>query len=219
MKDFNQPQNSHSSLGTTKNGTDLLFAGQKSGTLWALKRDDGAVAWRQDFGEGSPLGGIHWGIAFDGERVFAPINRPYGFTAPQGAAASQKPGLHAVDAATGKVLWTFAAQPDCSGDRQQRVRSCSSNIGLSGAPTVIDGAVIAGSLDGFLRVLDAKSGNVLFSYDTAKKFDSLNGIPGNGGAIDSASIVAANGTLFVASGYGMFGQPPGNVLLAFRVRK
>ena len=38
----------------------------------------------------------------------------------------------------------------------------------------------------------------------------------NGGAIDNASIVAANGMLFVNSGYGLFGQMPGNVLLAFR---
>jgi len=206
-------------VGKVSSGKELLFAGQKSGTLWALNPNDGSVAWRQDFGEGSPLGGIHWGIAFDGERVFAPINRPYGFSAPQGAVRSQKPGIHAVDAASGKVLWSFAAEPDCTGDRQKRVRSCSSNIGLSGAPTVIDGALIAGSLDGYLRVFDAKTGDVLFKYDTATNFDSLNGIPGKGGAIDNASIVAANGTLFVASGYGMFGQPPGNVLLAFKPKK
>jgi polyvinyl alcohol dehydrogenase (cytochrome) len=203
-------------LGTLANGQDVLFAGQKAGTLWALNRDDGKVLWRQDFGDGSPLGGIHWGIAFDGERVYAPINRPYGSRALDGAQRSQKPGIHAVEATTGKVLWTFAAEPDCSGDRQARVRGCSNNIGLSGAPTVIDGAVVAGALDGYLRVFDAQTGAVLFSYDTAKKFDTINGVAGHGGAIDNASIVAANGQLFVASGYGMFGQPPGNVLLAFR---
>lgn len=203
-------------LAKLADGREALFAGQKSGTLWALNPDDGKLLWRQDFGEGSPLGGIHWGIAFDGERVYAPINRPYGF-APQGSAPrTQKPGIHAVEATSGKVLWTFAAEPDCSGDRQARVRSCSSNIGLSGAPTVIDGAVVAGALDGYLRAFDAETGAELFKFDTAKSFETLNGVPGNGGAIDNASIVAANGQLFVASGYGMFGQPPGNVLLAFR---
>ena len=40
----------------------------------------------------------------------------------------------------------------------------------------------------------------------------------SGGSIDNASIVATNGMLFVNSGYGMFGQMPGNVLLAFRPR-
>ncbi len=206
-------------LAKLADGREVLFAGQKSGTVWALNPDDGTLVWRQDFGEGSPLGGIHWGIAFDGERVFAPINRPYGFAPPQGGAPrDQKPGIHGIDAATGKVLWTFAAEPDCSGDRRERVRGCSSNIGLSGAPTIVDGAVVTGGLDGYLRAFDAKTGAVLFSFDTAQSFETINGVPGNGGAIDNASLVATHGQLFVASGYGMFGQPPGNVLLAFRVK-
>lgn len=200
------------------NGADVLLAGQKSGAVWALDPDArGAVLWRQQFGEGSPLGGIHWGIASDGERVFAPINRPYGFGGKEDP--SQKPGIHAVKIDNGEVLWTFAAEPDCAGDRQSRMRNCGTHIGLSGAPTVIDGAVVEGSLDGFLRAFDAKTGEALFQFDTARPFDTLNGVPGQGGAIDSASIVAANGYLFVQSGYGMFGQTPGNVLLAFRPKK
>ena len=203
-------------LGRKADGTDIVFAGQKAGTLWALDPDSGKVVWRQDFGEGSPLGGVHWGIAFDGERVFAPINRPYGMAPLSNAPRTQKPGIHAVNATTGDVLWTYTAEPDCSGDRQTRMRTCANNTGLSGAPTVVDGAVIAGSLDGFLRVFDSKTGAVFYQFDTARKFDTINGVPGTGGAIDNASIVAANGYLFVASGYGMFGQAPGNVLLAFR---
>jgi polyvinyl alcohol dehydrogenase (cytochrome) len=42
---------------------------------------------------------------------------------------------------------------------------------------------------------------------------------GTGGAIGAASIVAANGYLFIASGCGMFGQMPGNVLLVFKVKR
>jgi polyvinyl alcohol dehydrogenase (cytochrome) len=196
-------------------GSDVLLAGQKSGTVWALDPDrDGKLVWRQDFGEGSPLGGIHWGIAYDGTRVFAPINRPYGFTAPAGG--TQKPGLHAVRVDTGAVEWTYVAQPDCSGKRAELVKSCATNIGFSGAPTVIDGAVISGSLDGFLHAFDAKTGELLFKFDTARPFDTVNGVTASGGSIDNASIVAANGMLFVNSGYGLFGQMPGNVLLAFK---
>ncbi|MBB6092415.1 polyvinyl alcohol dehydrogenase (cytochrome) [Povalibacter uvarum] len=203
-------------LGKLKDGRDVLFAGQKSGTVWALNPDDGKLIWRQDsFGPGSSLGGIHWGIAFDGERVYAPINFPNGFYPSPEVQQKEKPGIHGIDASTGKVLWTFAAEPDCSVERKTRLRTCE-NIGFSGAPTVIDGAVAQGSNDGYLRVFDAKSGAVLFSYDTARKFSTVNGVPGGGGAIDNATIVAANGQLFVSSGYGMFGQPPGNVLLAFR---
>jgi polyvinyl alcohol dehydrogenase (cytochrome) len=201
-------------LAKRADGKDLVIAGQKAGTLWAFDPDNGNVVWKQEFGNGSPLGGIHWGIAFDGERVYAPINRPYGGR-PEGV-ATQKPGLHAVNINTGEVAWAFVAEPDCTGDRQTRVKSCASNIGLSGAPSVIDGAVVEGSLDGFIRAFDAKTGAVLFSFDTAREFTTVNGVKGAGGAIDAVSIVAANGYLFVSSGYGMFGQMPGNVLLAFK---
>jgi polyvinyl alcohol dehydrogenase (cytochrome) len=204
-------------LASTSTGKDLVIGGQKSGEVWALDRDTGKLVWNQPFGSGSPLGGIHWGIAFDGKRVFAPINRPYG-ARPEGE-ATQKPGMHAIDVDTGKVLWTFVAEPDCSGDRQARVRSCGNNIGLSAAPMVIDGAVVAGGLDGLLRAFDAKTGDLLFKFDTAREFETLNGVKGNGGSIDAASMVAANGYLFVNSGYGMFGQLPGNVMLAFKPRK
>ena len=200
-------------LAKRPDGSEVVLGGQKSGTLWAIDPDNGKVVWRQDFGTGSPLGGIHWGIAFDGERVYAPINRPYGAPTQN---PKQKPGMHAVNVNTGEVLWTFTAEPDCTGDRQSRMRSCANNIGLSAAPTVIDGAVVAGSLDGFLRALDAKTGQVLFKFDTARSFETVNNVPANGGSIDSVSIVAANGYLFVNSGYGMFGQAPGNVMLAFK---
>jgi polyvinyl alcohol dehydrogenase (cytochrome) len=196
-------------------GSDILLAGQKSGTLWALDPDRrGKVLWRKDFGEGSPLGGIHWGIATDGERVFAPINWPYGV--PRGLNATQQPGMHAVKIDTSEVLWSFTAQSDCAGERAARIRGCASSMGMSGAPAVIDGAVVEGSLDGFLRAFDAKTGEILFKFDTARSFDTVNGVEARGGSIDNASVVAANGYLLVSSGYGMFGQMPGNVLLAFR---
>jgi tripartite-type tricarboxylate transporter receptor subunit TctC len=37
-----------------------------------------------------------------------------------------------------------------------------------------------------------------------------------GGAIDAASIYAANGLIIANSGYGSFGQTPGNVILGFK---
>ena len=80
---------------------------------------------------------------------------------------------------------------------------------------MIDGAVVQGSQDGFLRVFDAVTGEVLFVYDTARAYETVNGVPGKGGAIDNASIVATNGYVFVNSGYGLLGTP-GNVFLAFR---
>lgn len=199
-------------------GRDIVLAGQKSSTLWALDPDTGKLLWSRNFGPGSITGGIHWGIAFDGTRVFAPVSVLPGPDGKPGP--GQVAGLHAVNVDTGEVEWSFEPQPNCSGDRPQRVESCAGGIGLSGAPTVIDGAVVVGSLDGFLRALDAKTGKLLFEYDTAREFDTTNGVPGKGGAIDNASIVAANGYVFVNSGYGLFAtQSPGNVFIAFRVKR
>ncbi|MEP7313559.1 MAG: PQQ-binding-like beta-propeller repeat protein, partial [Pseudomonadota bacterium] len=199
-------------------GRDILLAGQKSGMLWALDPDDkGKLLWSREFGKGSPIGGIHWGLAFDGKRVFAPIHN---FPGPDGTDPNQTPGLHAVDVNSGEVLWSFEAKSDCSGDRAVRVKGCKGNTGLTGAPTVIDGVVVEGSADSLLRVFDRETGALLFTFDVARSFSTVNGVPGTGGAIDNASIVAANGYLFLNAGYGLFGgQNPGNVFLALRSKQ
>jgi polyvinyl alcohol dehydrogenase (cytochrome) len=204
-------------IGHGKPGQDAVFAGQKSGTVWAMEPATGKVLWRQALGTGSPLGGVHWGIALDGDTVFAPISFA-GRTLPDETVdvSTIKSGMYALNAATGRVKWIFATSPDCAGDRQERVPSCARMYGFSAAPTVIDGAVIAGGLDGYVYALDARDGKQLWKFDTAATFQGINGVSGKGGSIDAASITAANGLLFVNSGYGMFGETPGNVILAFR---
>jgi polyvinyl alcohol dehydrogenase (cytochrome) len=200
-----------------KDGRDLLVVGQKSGTVWALDPDkNGELVWSTKISRGGANGGIHWGTATDGPRVFVPLNDRNPATAefPLGG-----PGLHALELETGKILWSRKAEGDCSGDRKQRFAACDTRLGYSPAPLVVDGAVIQGSVDGILRVFDAATGVTLWSYDTMRRFDTVNGIEGNGGSIDSSPYVAANGTLFVVSGYSRFAESPGNVLLAFRPRR
>ncbi|MGD2132099.1 MAG: PQQ-binding-like beta-propeller repeat protein [Maricaulaceae bacterium] len=194
-------------------GSDVLLAGQKSGTVWALDPDnDGEVVWRRDFGTGGPLGGIHWGIAYDGTRVFAPINSA-------GRRQDGEPdyrGIHAVNVDTGEVEWSYTVTPTCDDERRERVPSCQRSYSMSGAPMVIDGAVAQGATDGMFRVFNTETGEMLFEYDTARPFETVNGVEGHGGGIDNASIIAANGRVFVSSGYSFFGEPAGNVLLSFR---
>ena len=203
-------------LGT---GQDVLFAGQKSGTVWSVDRRTGRLLWRNPLGTGSPLGGVHWGIAYDKGLVYAPVSL-VGVDLPGEPVDTTriKSGLYALDAKTGAVKWMYATAADCAGDRQARVPSCKHYYGMSTAPTVIDGAVVEGALDGYLYVLDAKSGKQLWKYDTAIAYQGINGVAGKGGSIDAASITAANGLLLVNSGYGMFGETPGNVILAFRAK-
>jgi polyvinyl alcohol dehydrogenase (cytochrome) len=193
-------------------GSELLLAGQKSSDVWALDPDaDGKVVWHWNNGVGTANGGVHWGMAFDGEKVYTPISDP---GRPRPGFVPQ-PGLYALDAATGDLVWEHRTEPDCEG-RRDRVRYCEFLYGFSAATTVVGDAVIQGSLDGHVRAFDAATGDVLFSYDTVREYQGINGVSGQGGAIDNAAIIAANGLLLVSSGYGMFGQMPGNVLLAFR---
>ena len=62
-------------LGKLSDGRELVFAGQKSGTAWAMDPDTGKVVWRRDLGTGSALGGVHWGIALDGDTLYVPISQ------------------------------------------------------------------------------------------------------------------------------------------------
>jgi polyvinyl alcohol dehydrogenase (cytochrome) len=202
-------------LGKLSDGRELVFAGQKSGTAWAMDPDTGKVVWRRDLGTGSALGGVHWGIALDGDTLYVPISqvgRPIPGQAPE---PDLQPGLYALDAKSGKVLWAYHANPECTPARELRAPRCARQYGFSGAPTVIDGAVVQGGLDGRLYVIDGKTGRELWRYDTLRDFQALNGA-GKGGSIDNATIVATGGTLYVGSGYGLFGQAPGNMWLAFR---
>ncbi len=201
-----------------KNGKDILLAGQKSGDLWGLDPDaNGKVLWRNTFGQGTSLGGIHWGIASDGERVFAPISDPH--LNPADKSFTPEPGMNAVDIDSGKVLWRKPVAADCSNGRDKRYALCATRYGLSAAPLVVDRSVIAGSLDGRVYVFDATTGDIVWQYDTLRDFDTLNGIEAKGGGIDAHSIFAGDGMIFIASGYATFNQPPGNVLLAFRPKK
>jgi polyvinyl alcohol dehydrogenase (cytochrome) len=70
-------------------------------------------------------------------------------------------------------------------------------------------------MDGHLRAYSAEEGHVLWDYDTARDFQTANGIPAKGGSIDGPGAVVANEMVFVNSGYSRFGGMPGNVLLAF----
>ncbi len=199
-------------LAKRSDGSDILLAGQKSSVVWALDPNEkGKVIWRWSKGIGTANGGIHWGLAYDGKRVFAAISDP-GRPRP---GFDPMPGLYALEVDTGEMIWEYRTYPECEG-RSRALPRCKFMYGFSAAPMVIDGAVVQGSLDGILRVFDANTGEVLFRYDTAQNYVGVNGVPGQGGAIDNASVVAANGSLYVSSGYGMFGQPAGNVLLSFR---
>ena len=189
---------------------DLLIAGQKSGDLWALDPDTGSLVWNQRVGEGTALGGNHWGIASNFDRAFMTINDPEGMN------GNSKPGIYSYFVGTGEPSWFYEVQPECNDERSERLRRCESLFGFSATPLSVDGAVITGGLDGRLFVFNSESGELIYEYDTVRDYETINGVEGYGGSIDSHSISAGSGMVFVGSGYGQFRQVPGNVLLAFK---
>jgi polyvinyl alcohol dehydrogenase (cytochrome) len=81
--------------------------------------------------------------------------------------------------------------------------------------TAIPGAVFTGSRDGTLRAFSSKDGKIIWEFKTSRPFDTVNGVPGNGGGIGGPGPTVAGGMLFTGSGYAILSGAPGNVLLAF----
>lgn len=206
------------------NGRDILLAGQKSGVVFAFDPDDkGRKLWEVRVGKGGANGGIQWGMASDGHAVYAAIAGSArargmggrdggGFGAVGNADFDPEIGgnLTALDVVTGKQLWMAKAEP-CRPARA----GCSPSQSM--ALTAITGAVLSGSMDGHLRAFAATDGKLLWDFDTAKPFTTVNGVSANGGSLDGAGPIVVGGMLFVNSGYPRFGGMPGNVLLAFAV--
>ena len=199
-------------LVTLPSGKRAVLMGQKSGMLYAVDPDDrGALLWQARAGEGGALGGIQWGPATDGKDVYVAVSdlRFGRSAAPSKLAFDPKKGggISAFRIADGKLLWKTPA-PGC-GER----RPCSP--AQSAAVTAIPGAVFSGSLDGHLRAYATDDGKIIWDFDTARPFDTVNHVPAKGGSLDAAGPVVAGGMLFVVSGYPQYGGMPGNVLLAF----
>ncbi len=194
-----------------KNGKEILLIGQKSGGVFCVSPDKGKKLGEPSIGKGGTLGGIHWGMATDGKFVYATNSDQYFGLDKNDTSHKASPGVYALDVNTGNLIWK-TANPPCSGKE-----NCFPNN--SAAPAVIPGIVFAGSLDGHIRGYDSKDGKIIWDFNTAIPFETANGIEGSGGAIDGPAPVISDGMLIVNSGYGMFGQMKGNVLLAFDIKK
>lgn len=195
-------------------GKEILVVGQKSGTVWALDPDnDGEVLWSTQVGKGGALGGIHWGMATDGRYAYAPnSDRGDAVIVDVNPDHDPSPGLHALDLMTGEIVWS-TPPPEEACEGKQR---CF--LANSAGAAVIPGVVFAGGLDGHIRAYSADDGRIVWDFDTTGVTETSNGVPGRGGAIDGPGPVIAAGMLFTNSGYSMFGQMPGNLLLAFSPR-
>ena len=231
-------------LAELPDGGELLLAGQKSGDVFALSVDpnspDGELLWRRrvsnaaigpNLAQTTTNGGVHWGMALSAQRLLVAAADPERVR-PEYV---PRPGLHALDVASGEVLWFQGVTRGCEIAEEdkpmiglQNMRAgkkveledqyrCSFYYGLSAALLATPELVFSAGLDGRIRAFDIASGDLLWQDATARAFDADNGISGHGGAIDVSGQVIAGDWLYVQSGYSMFGQLPGNMLLAYRV--
>jgi polyvinyl alcohol dehydrogenase (cytochrome) len=187
-------------------GRDYVLAGQKSGLLYALDPATGKLRWEKRVGRGGVFGGIHFGIAATGGKVFVPVTDLADggtYTLPA------RPGVYALDVVTGKTVWSAPAADTCGGKP-----FC--HPGYGAAISVTPGYVLAGSMDGHVRAFDTATGKVLWDGDTAVPVTAVNGRKAHGGSMaGGAAPLAYNGMLIVNSGYGGLGKMPGNVLLVY----
>ena len=197
------------------NGRDVLLAGQKSGVVYALDPDrKGEILWQTRVGKGGTNGGVQWGMASDGQKVYAAVSdlvrkAPPGTIIQVGLPPdpTQGGGLTALRISDGEKAW-YAAPAPCGSKPV-----CSP--AQPAAVTAIPGVVFSGSVDGHLRAFTAEDGRVLWDFDTARDYQTVNGVRGKGGSLDGAGPVIVGGMLFVNSGYARNGGIAGNVLLAF----
>ncbi len=193
-------------LRTLPNGHDILIAGQKSGVAYGLDPDSGKTLWQVKLGRGGAAGGVEWGMASDKTNAYVAI-------ADGGRGGT--PGLNAIKLATGEVVWKTPA-PVLPCPAPQR---CT--VAQSAPVTAIPGVAFSGAIDGHLRAYDAKTGAIVWDFDTAgAAYDTVNGIKGaKGGALDATGPVVVGGMVFQHSGYpGVMMGPGGrNLLIAFSV--
>jgi polyvinyl alcohol dehydrogenase (cytochrome) len=165
----------------------VVGAGQKSGQYWALDAATGEILWSQAAGPGSTLGGIEWGPATDGKRIYVAEANFFGipYTIPSGATITSG-SWAAIDPATGAVIWQT---PDPS-------NNAFGGGNALGPVTVANGVLYAPSMSGHMFALDAANGKILWDFQSA------------GAAISGAVVV--NGTVYWGDGYTHLGIPGWN---------
>jgi polyvinyl alcohol dehydrogenase (cytochrome) len=191
-------------LKTLSSGRTVLVFGTKPGDVHALDPDkQGEPVWQTNLvsesatdealrAKGAKNRGPVWGGAMDDGFAYFGLNAG---------------GVAAVRLADGQHAWYTPL--NSSVDRK---------VTHSAAATVIPGVVFVGGSDGRLWALSSSDGHSLWSFDTARPFDTVNAVPARGGSIIAPGATVADGMLFVGSGYGVVAETPGNVLLAFGVQ-
>lgn len=183
----------------------LVGVGQKNGFFFAVNPYNGSLAWVTVVGPGGSVGGLQWGSAFDGDRIYvASSNSAFANDTMKNGRVTLGGSWLALDPATGSVLWQTAVpqgltvvNPTDGDDKWPLAWS---------ALTVANGVVYAatGSRDPTVPTqfaLDAATGAILWTHTPA--------------SATIASPAVVGGTVYWGTGYGYM-STPGHTFNAFR---
>jgi polyvinyl alcohol dehydrogenase (cytochrome) len=189
-------------------GRSILVAAQKSGDVYGFEPATGDLLWHVRLSaDPNPWGGGIWfGMVEQSQRLIVPVVTLTPVSSPAAVTDTAEKhflpdvvnGVWAIDPFSGRKLWQSAVERGCTEG------VCQSSMT---APLGVPGLVFTATVDGVARAYDERTGAVIWRYDTAKTFTSINGDQGKGGLLTGAGAFAiGNRHLYVVNA---------NVLLAF----
>ncbi len=178
----------------TRKGKSIaaIGTGQKSGAYFAMNRDTGEILWGTQVGPDGVIGGIEWGTATDGKRIYiANGNSAYVQATLYPSGQTTTGGFwSALDVNTGAILWqtpTFAPAPIPQGSARLGNPPPGTLAPAEGSMSVANGVAYGEDTAGTYVALDTATGKVLRSFNSG------------GAAISAPAIV--DGSLYWTSGY------------------
>lgn len=180
---------------------DVLYAGTKGGVFFAIDAESGLEIWRRQVGPGGLIGGMQFGSATDGQRIYVQntnfAHQPFPLVAGPDAGKWIQSGFWAaLDPVNGSILWQTqvpGGDNPLEGSISHLVWGSDKGSGYfawpMAAPTVANGVVFAGvaNLEGTMVAMDASNGQILWQKNTGQSIGS------------SPSIV--NGHVYWGTGY------------------
>jgi polyvinyl alcohol dehydrogenase (cytochrome) len=184
-------------IGHGRDKRTVVGVGEKSGVYVVLDAKTGDFIWNTLLGPGGDMGGMEWGTAYDGKRIYASITNqhhiPYNLTENGVIGDTTVTGgsWAALDPITGTILWQTA-------DPQIETLPDLGDVGVWDlAPvTVANGVVYASSMaklatQNQMFALDAATGAILWQFAA-------------GSSVNSGPAVV-NGSVYWGSGYSRSG--------------
>lgn len=168
----------------------LVGVAHKSGVYWAFDAASGEIVWHSVVGPWSEPGGLTWGAAWDGERLYVALTNleraPHRL---RDGTLTDGGSWAALDPATGEILWQVA-EPN--------------RAAVYAAPVVANGVVFGGSMATTgeqMFCLDAETGAIIWRF-------------ASGGSV-AAHPAIADGRVYWGSGFPLFGGVPNTKMYVF----